>query len=323
MTNSSVLTSDLRRKKLKKVKNTLFNIFRFILLAGICYYILYPFLVKLLLSVMEKGDLYDSTVGIIPRHFTLENLQKVFKYLDYPKSFFMTLAVSLLTTAAQLASCTLVGYGFARYDFPFKKLLFGAVLFILIIPPSTIIIPMYLNYRFFDFSGGLLNMLTGGSVNLIGSVWTFIISGLTCMGYKCGLYIYLIRQYYRSVPKELEEAAMLDGAGHFSTFTRVMLPNAKSILVVVGMLSFVWQWTDIFYSSWFMKTDNLLSRKLSSLVMNVAVKESVNGVSSMDTNYETLLNATGCMLLILPLVIFYILAQKSFVQSVERSGIVG
>ena len=320
MTNDNIIKY---RRKAELISNGIFSIIRFIVLAGICFYILYPFIQKALLAVMEKTDLYDSTVGLIPHNFTFENITKVWKNLNYSKAFVKTLFIALVTAVCQVASSTLVGYGFARYDFPFKKTLFGFVVFTLLVPASTIIIPMYLNFRFFDFAGGIVYYLTGQSINLIGSTWSFILLGVTCMGYKNGLYIYLIRQYYRGIPKELEEAAMLDGAGHIQTFLRVMLPSGRSIMTVVFVFSFVWQWTDIFYSNWFLKSSDVLSTNLSSLVTNIAIKEIVGGTSGMDRYYERLLNSTGCILVIFPLLIMYLFAQKTFVESIENSGIVG
>lgn len=313
----------IRRIKMQRASGWLFKIVRFIVLAGICYYILYPLIVKLMLAIMDKTNLYDITVGLIPHDFTFSNIQKVWKALDYPKSFLNTLWVTLLTTCTQLISCTLVGYGFARFNFPMKRLLFALVVFSLIVPPATIIIPMYLNYRFFDFTGGLLHSLFGFHVNLVGKPWTFVISGLTCMGFKNGLYIYLVRQYFRNVPKELEEAALIDGAGFLKTFYKIMLPSAKPILSTIVMFSAVWQWTDIFYSSWFMKDAMLLSRKLDVLSMTISVLESGNDIIVLDVNYITQLNATGGILVIIPLIILFVFGQKLFVESIERSGIVG
>lgn len=300
----------------------LWKIVRLIIFLGIAYYVLYPLLLKIAVSFMERSDLYDVTVRLIPRHFTTDNIVKVFEAMKYPQAFGETLFVTMLTTAAQLVSCTLVGYGFARYDFPFKKILFALVIFTLIVPPQTIIIPTYLNYAYFDVFG-LIRLFTGDTVSVLNKPWTFLISGITCMGLKNGLYIFIVRQYFRNVPLELEEAALIDGSGFFKTFVRVMLPSARPILVVVGLFSAVWQWTDIFYSTWFMKNSLLLSRQLDSLTMTIGRLESVSGVTTVDPNYAFQLNSTGCMLLVLPLILFYLLAQKQFVEGIERSGIVG
>lgn len=317
---NTLLRNDLKKQKWAKVGNTAFSIVRGIVLAGICYYILYPLIVKLSMSIMATQDLYDSTVALIPRNFSFETVEFVWELLDYPKAALTSLLITVISTITQVVSCTLVGYGFAKFDFPLKKLWFAIVMFVLIVPPTTIIIPMYLNYRFFDFAGGLIYGLTGAHVNLIGKEITFAISGITCMGFRNGLYIYLIRQCYRGVPKELEEAAMIDGAGFFKTFYRVMLPSAKSILTTIIMFSVVWQWTDVFYTNWFMQGGNVLATNLGTLSNQMLA---IDVDLAKDVNYMLQLNACGSLLVILPLVIMYIFGQKMFVEGVERSGIVG
>lgn len=311
-----------RKKKRAAVAKVIVKIFRTILVIGICYYVLYPLIAKIFSSFMAQEDLYDTTVGLIPKTWTLENYAIVFETMDYFKSFINTVLITGLVTVLQLVACTLVGYGFARYKFPLKKLLFAIVIAVLIIPPTTIIIPMYLNFRFFDVLG-IFGLFTGGAgLNLSNSVWSMVVMSITCMGFKNGLYIYMVRQFYRGVPKELEEAALIDGAGHFKTFISVMLPSAKPILTVVAMFSIVWQWTDVFYNQWFLPNMDLLSNKLMSLNGEVALK--VAGLAaSLDTGYTNIIISTGTILVILPIVIFYIIGQKQFVEGIERSGIVG
>lgn len=318
--DNTLVKNDLTKQKFKKAGNALFVLVRSIVLAGICYYILYPLIVKLSMSVMATQDLYDTTVALIPRNFSFDTIKFVWEQLDYPEAALNSLLITVISTVTQVVSCTLVGYGFAKFDFPLKKLWFALVMFVLIVPPTTIIIPMYLNYRFFDFAGGLLYGLTGLHVNLIGQQVTFAISGITCMGFRNGLYIYLIRQCYRGVPKELEEAAMIDGAGFFKTFYRVMLPSAKSILTTIVMFSVVWQWTDVFYTNWFMQGGNVLAVNLSTLSSRMLAID-VN--LAKDVNYMLQLTATGGLLVLIPLIIMYIFGQKMFVEGVERSGIVG
>ncbi len=317
---TTLVRDDLRKQKLKKVGGGLFVFVRAIVLAGICYYILYPLIVKLSMAIMAESDLYDSTVALIPRNFSLDTVKFVWETLKYPSAAVNSLLITIISTVTQVIACTLVGYGFAKFDFPFKKFWFALVIFTLIVPPTTIIIPSYLNYRFFDFSGGLLYSLTGAHVNLVGKEITFAISGITCQGFRNGLYIYLIRQCYRGVPKELEEAAMIDGAGFFKTFYRVMLPSAKSILTTIIMFSVVWQWTDIFYTTWFMQGGNILAMNLSTLGNQV---KAMDANIASDPNRLLQLNSTGALLVLLPLVIMYIFGQKMFVEGVERSGIVG
>ena len=143
------------------------------------------------------------------------------------------------------------------------------------------------------------------------------------MGLKNGLYIFMIRQFYRNVPKELEEAAMIDGAGFLRTFVSVMLPSAKPILSVVAIFSLVWQWTDTFYNGWFAPNIKVLSTQILAVPTNLGVIQELLGVSVIEDGYDRLLNGTGSLIIMLPLIIFYIFTQRAFVESVERGGIVG
>lgn len=308
--------------KLKKTGHIFYLILRGIILCGVCYYILFPIIQSFFGTFMAQQDLYDSTVDIIPKHWTFDNLKVIFKAINIPQATLNSFLLSLIVTVTQLISCTLVGYGFARYDFPFKKILFAIVIFTLIVPAQTIIVPTYMNFRNFSFLG-ITRLFGSSGINMLNTVWPFIILGFTSMGFKNGLYIFMIRQFYRNVPKELEEAAMIDGAGFFRTFYSVMLPGAKPVLSVVAIFSFVWQWTDYFYCSWLSSNIKVLSLSISSVSTNLEAMQSILGVSILDKSYERLLENTGALIIMIPLIILYVFTQRMFVESVERGGIVG
>ena len=302
-----------RKKRAKKWGNALYVIVRGIIVCGVCYYVLFPILQSFFQTFMARTDLYDSTVDLIPKNWTFDNLKIMFKAVNIPVTTLTTLSICLLVTATQLCSCTLVGYGFARFKFPLKNALFMLVIFTLVVPPQTIITPLYLNFRNF----------AGTGLNLLNTVFPFGILGITAMGLKNGLYIFMIRQFYRNVPKELEEAAMIDGAGFLRTFVSVMLPSAKPILSVVAIFSLVWQWTDTFYNGWFAPNIKVLSTQILAVPTNLSVIQELLGVSVIEDGYDRLLNGTGSLIIMLPLIIFYIFTQRAFVESVERGGIVG
>ena len=302
-----------QKKKMKKYGDFVYKLVRGIIVCGVCYYVLFPILQSFFQTFMAQKDLYDSTVDLIPKNWTLDNLKIMFKAVNIPVSTLTTMGVCLLVTVTQLISCTLVGYGFARFKFPFHNALFMLVIFTLVVPPQTIVTPLYLNFR--DFAGL--------GINLLNTVLPFAILGITAMGLKNGLYIFMVRQFYRNVPKELEEAAMIDGAGFLRTFISVMLPSAKPILSVVAIFSLVWQWTDTFYVGWFAPNIKVISTQILAVPTNLSVISELLGVSVIDNGYDRLLNGTGSLIIMLPLIIFYIFTQRSFVESVERGGIVG
>ena len=309
-------------KKKKIATNAFISFVRFILLFGLCFMIIQPILNKISVSFMTEGDLYDPVVINIPAHFTTANYQLSAKLMSYKLAFKNSMITSLTIGLLQVAVCTLVGYGFARYDFPFKKFWFACVLLMIIIPPQIMSTSLYLHFKFFDFCG-LAKLITGNTINLRGSVLPYYLLSAGCMGLKNGLYIYLIRQFFRNIPKELEEAAYVDGAGTLKTFLIIMLPDAKPILTSCFLFSFVWQWTDGFYSRMFLGNLKLVSTSLSSIADDLSTYiASQTGVqTTVSVAYSNCILSTGTLMIILPLIFLYLFAQKGFVESLSSTGI--
>jgi len=292
---------------------------RTVFLLGIGFYILYPLFIKVMAAFMPEADVYDATVSIVPKNFTFENFKMVIETMNFPKAFMNTFILSAMVMLFQIISSILVGYGFGRFDFPCKNLVFILGIFTLIVPPQIIIFPLYLNYVNFDIFG-LFTAITGEKLSFINTYWPFVFSSLFCTGTQGMMFVYMFRQYFRGVPKEIEEAARVDGAGEFRTFIQIMAPSAVSVTVCVAVLSFVWQWNDIFWTSRYLRGTELLSVNLYTLTADVTSKL---GAAETNLAYQSILNSTGAILVILPLVIAYLFVQRGFIQSVERSGIVG
>ena len=139
-----------------------------------------------------------------------------------------------------------------------------------------------------------------------------------------GLYIYLIRQFFRNIPKELEEAAYVDGCGTFKTFVIIMLPDAKPILTSCFLFSFVWQWTDGFYSRMFLGNLKLVSTALSVIVDELSsyiMRLLGLQTGTVSVAYSNCILSTGTLMIILPLIILYLFAQRGFVESLSQTGI--
>ncbi len=306
----------------KRSKEVLYRIIRAVLLIGLCFLILQPLLNKISISFMAEADLYDSTVISIPRNPTLGNFKLVNYLMNYWKTLGSTFGICLLVSIVQIVACTLVGYGFARYKFPLKNFWFACVILVIVVPPQTISSSLYLHFMFFDVFG-IIKAITGSTVNIQDSLLPYLMMSAGCMGLKDGLYIFLIRQYFRGIPKELEEAAYVDGCGKLSTFVRIMLPDAKPIIVSCFLFSFVWQWTDSFYSKMFLGQERLLSKALTSLSGQLGdYIERIYGQGSIPTPaYEQAIIATGMLMAILPLLFLYAVAQKGFVESLSQTGL--
>ena len=299
--------------------NLFIGICRLIVIVGISYIVLHPLLTKLSASFMAEKDLFDITVGWIPRNFTLDNYANAWRGMEYPRALLNSISLTLSVGVLQLMSITLVGYGFARFNFIGKPVFFGLVLLTLVVPPTLITVPMYLNFRFFDFFG----LASESALNLIGTHWPFTLPAATASGFRNGIFVYIMVQAFRGISSELEEAAYIDGAGTFTTFTRVMLPNAVPALVIVFLFSFVWQWNEYYYVSMFGGRWLLLPRSLDNLVHEYMQSIGQTGQNPLSGDYASLLQNAGSILLIAPPVLLYLFTQKYFIESVERSGLVG
>lgn len=318
--------------------NIAYKIVRALLLFGLCFMIVQPLLTKLSVSFMTENDLYDSTVINIPRHLTADNYvtATVPDLLNYGPAFLNTLTISLFVSILQVASATLVGYGFARFKFPLKKLWFFAVIITVVIPPQTISTALHLTFSHFDPLGIVSALNDGKEISLMSRDYyldlgfmsvpiPYFLMSATCMGLKNGLYIYMIRQFFAGVPQSLEEAAYVDGCSTFKTFWKVILPDAVPILVSCFLFAFVWQWTDTFYTKMFIRDSSLpmLSMKLSGIAEALSkYKESLTYSGNVATmGHKQQFVSTGTLMVIAPLLVLYLFAQKGFVESISSTGL--
>ena len=306
----------------KNIMKYAVSICRFVLLFGMCFMILQPILNKISVSFMTEADLYNPIVISIPEHFTTENYLLAAELMNYSKTIVNSFVVSLTIAILQISVCTLVGYGFARFEFPLKKFWFACVMLVVLIPPQTISTSLHLHFRFFDVLG-IFKLSTGETINLRGSSLPYYLMSAGCMGLKNGLYIYMIRQFFRNIPKELEEAAYVDGCGTLKTFIRIMLPDAKPILTSCFLFSFVWQWTDGFYSKMFLGNVKLVSTSLARLsdTLGAYIMRITGANTTVSVAYSNCIVSTGTLMIIMPLIILYLFAQKGFVESLSSTGI--
>lgn len=316
---------DLINKYKKWGVKTIFMALRIVFLCGFCYVILYPVILMISRGFMDRIDLVDNEVILIPKNFTWENFSVAAMLLDYEVALQNTVFLTVVCTVCSVSVCLLTGYAFARFEFPFKNLLFAVVLFTVVVPPQLIMMPLYMRFKSFDI-GGIMEAISGQPLNLLNTYWPFILLSMTGMGIKSGIFIYLFRQFFAGMPKELEEAAMVDGAGTFTVFTRIMLPNARTIIVTVVLFSVVWQYNDIVFSQLFLTTERVLSMQYVNLGRFTADVLEYLGFAAGDVQvglYTPLVQSAGALLILAPLLIMFLVLQKQFVESVERSGIVG
>lgn len=307
-----------RKRWAANAKKFILGLFKLVIIVGICYVILGPVIGIISSSFFSNADYYNTMVYLIPQEPTLERYNLAIKYLDYAKVVTSSLLYSLSLMLIQVFICSMVGYGFARYKFPFKNLLFACVVVMIVIPTHTIMLPLYMTFAKFDIFG-ILKATTGSAVNLLSTpVPMYLMTILGC-GLRSGLYIYIFNQFFRGLPKEIEEAAFVDGAGTWYTYFRIMLVNAIPSVITVAIFSMVWQYNDTFYAKLFLISDDIvISKKISTIQATISNVEKI-----YDPKIQELYLDAGVVLVMIPVVLIYVALQKYFIEGVERSGIVG
>lgn len=303
--------------KLRNISGKWVSIGSKVLLYGmmilVSYIFLYPFLYMLVTSVMTNDDLNNFTVIWIPRSLNFKNYSMAAEFMKFFNSLKNSLFSTLVTTLGQLISCSMIGYGLARYKFPGKRFAFMIVILAMIVPAQTIIIPQYLLYGRF----GWLNTFT-----------PITVPAFFGYGFKGALYIYVFRQFYLGLPKELEEAARVDGCGFLRTYIRIIFPTAKTAYIVVLVLSLVWNWGNYFEPSMYLgKTDMYtlpmsLNNITDALTVSLETLTNSYGIDA-DSPLNNAVLCAGAVMVIAPLAAMFAFLQKEFIQGIENSGLTG
>ena len=286
----------------------------FVLIAlGFIY--LYPILYMIVNSFFSPEDLVDPSVTWIPTRLYFGNFVQAYETLVFLKSFLTSLYMSVIPSLLQLIATSLVGFGLARFDFPLKKLWLVLVIAVFMIPTNVMSIPRYaMFYRF-----GMLE-----------TVLPFYLPALFGQGIRSTIFILVFYSFFNSYPLSFDEAAELDGAGKFKIYYKIAMPAASGAIVVCLLFSFVWYWNETTDLSLFSSNIKTLPKRLqefnqmfSELYGDSAASSENGGAADVVNKTNEALQLAGTLLSILPTVILYLILQKQFVESVERSGITG
>ncbi len=316
--------SYLRRKA---AMDMVWPIMRFFILFGLCFIILYPLIYMISCAFRAQEDMNDPTVMWIPRHFTLKIIQQTATAMDFGNTLVNTLFLNIGCSLVQVVTCAITGYGFARFKFKGKNLLFGLVIMMILVPNQIIAIPQYMEFRYCLGLQPLISDIFGTKVgnmfNLIDTPLTMYLPALTANGIRAGLMIFIFRQFFKGLPKELEDAAYLDGCGPFKTFIKVMVPNAASSFLTVFLFSVVWYWNDYYVSSTFFTQNSTIALMLKNLSSQLTLTLFNSATVQVSPREQIIWMEAGCLLAVLPLLIMYMFLQKYFTEGIERSGLVG
>ena len=293
---------------------------RYFFLLALSYVVLFQLFFMISYSIRPVIDEYNPSVAWIPSAFTLDNFTVAIKSLNLWNAAWVSVWYGQVSALIEVFVCAVIAYGFARFNFKEKGFVFFLVLITIIVPVQMLVVPMYLNYSHFDILGigNLIIQLTGIEEfrpMLLNKAWTFYLPSLFGVGVRSGLFIFIYRKFFEGLPRELEEAAYVDGAGPLRTFLSVILPSSGVVFLTVTIFSCIWHWNESYLSGMYMSEENL--RPLAVMLDNFADSAKVNGGDNRMTRMA------ACLLFILPMLVMYMFLQRKFVQSIDRVGIVG
>lgn len=286
-----------------KVRRHFVTILRWLVLLELAYVFLFPVLFMLSTSFKPLIELSNPTVRWIPRNPTADGYVLALEHLNYFRSLPVSIVTSAIAAIGQTLVGALVGYGFARLPFPGRQLLFGVLLFTIIVPPQMVMIPQFMLYSKLNWMNTYLPLLVP-----------------TYLGYgvRGGILLVVYRQFFKGLPFELEDSAAVDGAGPLRIFWQIMLPLAKPAILVVFLFSFVWTWNDSLGPIIALRSQDLYT--LPQWMFNMTRLLT----SSSFTYYylgENLFMA-AVTLTIAPLLLLFLVTQRYFTRSIDRTGLV-
>ena len=319
MNNNNTL---LAKRLTASTLSLLYKAFRYLFLIGISYIALFPIIRLVSVSLRTPEEFMSGSSQYIPEDPTFTNYKFFTTYFKYMKHAGITLYVAGLCTLLQCIICSLVGYGLGRYDFKGRAAVYGAMLFTIIMPLQTCQIPLYYNLRWFDLFGigKIIGLFTGKAVtvNLLKNYMNFFVPALFGVGLNSGIFIFLFQSFFAGMPKDLEDAAKLDGCNPFKIYLKVMIPNVTPVLATVTLLSMIYYWNDSFISG--------MSTNINNAPMMYAIEQTIHGrigFSGVEAATRQVSLYALMITAVIPLMAVFVICQKFFVESMDRSGIKG
>jgi multiple sugar transport system permease protein len=240
---------------------------------------------------MNNAELFSWPPALYPKRWLFSNYIKVVDQFPFWRYFFNTMTIIIPSVTAGTITATFCGFAFARLRFPGKKFIFSLCVGSMLLPAMVTLIPLYIMWaKFFHLTNSYLPIILpflcgGGAFN-----------------------IFLIRQFIRTIPMELDEAAIIDGAGYFTILTRIIIPAIKPAMIVVALLLYIFLWNDLLQQTLYINT----SSKFTIAIGLVQFK------GSLKQDWSMLMCAT--VLCFIPGIIFYLIGQKYFVEGIVLTG---
>lgn len=293
------------------------NLGRYMVLTVIAFVFIYPILNMLVLSISSSKDLMDVTVKWWPTSVTTQHLQHAAQALNYKSNVWMTIFLVSVCAVLQTNVTSLVGFGFARYNFPGKRLLMGLMLLSYLLPSQATALSNYVLFQELALSDGTIK--------------PFVITCLLGQGMNSGLCILIFYSFHKQTHRSLLEAAEIDGASTLRTYLSIALPMAFAGIIIVSVFTVIWYWNDLYTVETYIGYRNLTydnENNLTTLMMQLARFDTAyeiranNAINSPDKLNQAKKMA-AVLLTIAPLLLMYAVVQRWFVKSIDASGLTG
>ena len=288
----------------RKTPEFIVSLARFLFLLIVGYIVLYPLLYMFVSAIKDRDALLDMEHIWVPASFSFQSFTEVFELMNFGNALKQTLLVQVLSAAIEVFVCAFIAYGFARFKFKGKPIFIFFLILSLLIPIQMYSLSMSINFR---------------NLHIFNTPFVYWLPSLFGVGIRSGMMIFIYQQFFIGLPKELEDAAYIDGAGPVKTYFRIALPSSSVVITTVSVLSFVWHWNEYHLATLsFLPEDAPLSMVMNFLTIYLQQV----GVYKGWPEYSTLVSAACLMFIVIPLVL-YMIFQRKFVRSIDRVGITG
>lgn len=319
MKKSNIVVSPGKAKN--KIISFCTSAFRILILTAIGYLVIFPLLYIITNAIKTEEAIKNPLVVWFSTSMTLDNFKYALKAIDFKNSILNTVLFEVVSSLFEVVSCAFAAYGLSRFNFKGKKILMVLLILMIVIPEQMIVLSSTVNYSHFSFLGvvPLVNRLLGThiNVNLLNTVLPFWLPSLFGVGLKSGILIYIYMQFFKGLPKELEEAAWIDGAGPYRTFFSIAVPSSSVVIFTVFIFSIIWHWNDYSYAVMY------LTGKFTTAVKLADISQGLTLLGVWGSPRANAIILAACLLFIAPMLIMYIFVQKQFIKSIDRVGITG
>lgn len=294
---------------------------RIVMLSAIGYLVIFPLIYIISNSLKTPEAFKNPLVVWLTTSVSFNSYKLAFQALDYSKSIVSTVVYEIVSAVLEVASCAVAAYGLSRFDFKGKKIFMAFLLLMIIVPEQMIVLPNTVSYSDFSFFGitTVVNKIFGTNIrlNILDTVLPFWMPSIFGVGLKSGILIYIYMQFFKGLPKELEEAAWIDGAGPYKTFLSIALPSSSVVIFTVLVFSVIWHWNDYSYAVMYVNENFTTAVKLSDIVTTL------QGMGYYNSDVANGIILAACFIFIFPVLLLYIAVQNKFIKSIDRVGITG